>query len=379
MRRILIGVLLATSGCSSTHPLIEDAGADTPTDADVLTEGDRSIIEFLTATCSAWASCPTGLSDGYDMVYAHGAEQCMTEWGDPFIEYLREDLRDGRLVIDTGELRRCMDVLATENCPSQRLATTDWWFRSQCDLSVVFRTRPGLELGAHCGLDEELGCNDGLQCSAVDCPLRCVDVIDLGDKCGVGVYCDPPWRCGSSGRCEIVPTREVGEGDECGYDGLPEGDRGCARGLFCSRPPMSGRATCVQVPRAGQECPDGVCSVGSFCQMDAAGVARCAVGPLSLGEACSGEFDTDPCDRSGGLVCMEGRCVRAGLAEGEPCVARCNDGLYCSWTTQRCTSPREYFTVPDGAACEFSNDCLSHWCDRRTEPYTCRPRDTPCE
>lgn len=369
-------IVLGVCGCPATHASTGDAAADARLDADTLTEVERSVVEFFRATCEAWASCPTGLEERAPSGYAHGPDQCMLEWGEPWIAYLRASLREGSYELDPLALARCMEVLATGECPSQQRVTRSWYYRAWCDHFDVFHPPAALPIGGYCGLGD-VQCEDGLVCPpTLGCPHRCVVGRALGEACGVTEPCLSPWDC-QRGRCVSVDTLEVGEGEACGGTLAPSGvvDRGCAAGLYCSR--TEGR--CLVVPRDGQSCPDGVCAAGSFCVEDVPGEPVCALGARQEGETCRVEPETDPCDRPRGQVCVEGACASVGRSEAAPCIAFCDDGLFCHWGTQRCTPSRPDFALSDGEICEGSYECQSRWCDQRTEPHVCRPIDTPCE
>lgn len=309
-------------------------------------------------------------------MYAHGYDQCMRESGSPVIDFLRQAVRDGTREADPSALDRCTSLLATGACPSPDVLTPWYTNLPGCDWWQVFVPARRVPLNAPCGFDLAT-CDDGLACRyTASCGSVCVDV-SMGEPCESNRDCDLPARCSPRGLCEVPTLLWSGEGRECGFseDRFEVGM--CGRGTHC--PVAASTSYCLRVPGAGEACPHGLCAPTTFC-VD--GV--CRTGALAEGDLCGApdrtRSENDPCDRPHGLVCTDGHCARAGRAVGDPCIARCNEGLICGWPGSRC-EPALPWPEPlaDGAACEHSEQCSSRFCDRSTDPQMCAIPTPPCE
>lgn len=133
--------------------------------------------------------------------------------------------------------------------------------------------------------------------------------------------CDPGAAQRAQLVCDDVTAGAVGDGGECAFS------RECRAGGTCDleSPPDVDDAlhaplgTCVEPPSQGDECPEGVCATGLFCQNN-----RCDVLP----------------------------------GEGDPCNLECAPGLYCADTEFTCEAQKV-----DGEPCANTEECLAGACE----------------
>ena len=133
------------------------------------------------------------------------------------------------------------------------------------------------------------------------------DECALSDECGNGGYCDDieigdPDVNDELGALEGKCVAPVPEGEDCGG----EGDGPCERGLACVAD-TGGDATCEAPPEEGDDCANGRCAYGLFCNTDDECEAR--------------RNDGDDCDEDlGGAECKTGTCdggtCGSGICEG---------------------------------------------------------------
>lgn len=368
-RRAWACAFLAVCGCSNTH-----VPPDAPLDASASTEMDRLVVAYFTAQCEAAGHCPLG-SSGVGRTYAHGIEQCLRESAADIAYYQRE-LRDGRMRIRDDRLASCWAELR-RGCPDRGLRG-DPTHEDTCEPDWVFVSTDAPGLDEACDL--QLPCADGLICDfgGDSCGWVCRPLIAAGRPCDDGDRCGPNLgltHC-REGVCPSVVRREGELGESCGRHPIwPDFElTTCRHGLACSRESQ----TCLELPDAGEDCMDGRCAAGSYCD-PARGSCRAL--PLEEGVACEARGSiADPCDRAHGVACVDGRCTRATGRLGEPCAGECEEG-YCGSITSRC-EPFVTFDdgLADGAPCRVGVECISRRCDRNAMgEYVCTPVIPPCE
>lgn len=144
-------------------------------------------------------------------------------------------------------------------------------------------------------------CKQGLTCGEGVCVNPCAEP----DLPNVGQACAPQYGCAEGAWCdgETTPLFPVcaalpGAGVPC-----VESDFGflCAEDLFCdmSEPDAP---VCAALPGLGDECPDGACAEGLFCDTDE--MPFVCANPPTLGEDCPLGFCEAP------FLCDGGECIQ---------------------------------------------------------------------
>lgn len=157
---------------------------------------------------------------------------------------------------------------------------------------------------------------DGQECSQIEDTAL--------DDCGPGLYC-------LNGKCGD-PCKVSEEGEPCYIR--------CADGLLCTYDLESGDATCKKAAQLGESCEQTTCDSDLVCDSE---TLECAEPPGS----------------------------------GEPCFGSCADPAWCDTSDPDsanwiCKDPQ-----PNGASCEYDNECESLDCDSSTkkcnaeQPFIC--------
>lgn len=425
-----LGMMSALSvACGASHA-VDDAGMDaapiTPIDGAVGDAGDdpaclpRTALEAFDAFIerSLRARCEHDLACGRGSVDWASVEECVRYdvlahlFG---LELYRGDVERGTLVLDPAFIDACLaEIRDCDAAPSRwaRLDGLDLAWNEEGPESACWRALrlrcPAPGEGEPCAVYgvSQRGCGDGLFCD--DFPVRCEGPrcrrrAPIGGACDgiteqcaassehAWVYChdeSPSVGDETLGECRgIEETPRAGDGGVCGrviVDDVARLTR-CAPGLFCARD--GERWKCRGPKEDGEGCSGEIwevpCRRGSFCDpatrtcAPRAGAHR----TVAVGEPCEPGVDT--CYAQYRTTCVDGVCVEAGRAAGQPC----DDALWEPWGYRRCDHgsscdmapdlPRCALLRPDGARCDpeaYYWQCEG-WCSEegRCVPIEDRP------
>ena len=204
-----------------------------------------------------------------------------------------------------------------------------------------------------CGANEECisgTCNETGPCTGSCCQGTCYGAtpppptrVTLGQSCLSGTmcidsYCDSP---------SYICTAYLANGMQCSTSDQ------CEAGLTCRN------SVCTPLAGTGEPCnsDDDCQSVGDHCD------GRVCAPYGLIGTACTGT-ECSPayrCDSTSHTCTF-------GPKLGDSCstTGACVDQSYCDQSTFKCTA-----LLPDGASCQYSQQCVGGYCDTSVIPGTC--------
>lgn len=411
-RLFACALVLATggsaTGCSASHGALDGSVMDAAVDSGAVDSGaadspaaDSGVAEdpaclprttpaeleaFLQAAvraqCEHDIACGTGLFDWasvddcvrYDVV----ARLNVVGWN-------TRGVRDGVVALDPVAAEGCLDALRSCDPAPSRYARVDRLHHARratpettCREAIRLRC-PGPGPGEPCAPTASWrACGADAWCDLYTdrCHPTCVargapgTACDGEDECAVDpsaawIWCDDPdLELDAGGEC--VPLDEgppAAAGEACGRvetDGVARLVR-CAAPAVCEDLTDPETARCVGPALDGEPCSLEPwarvrCLPGSFCDARTCTPRDGSHRPVRMGEPCDPH---GPCDEQYRTRCVDGVCVEAGRATGQPCdverwdpyddIPLCDLGLTCigPYDAGRCFPPR-----PVGARCD---------------------------
>jgi hypothetical protein len=347
-------------------------------------EVERFLMDYRWAICEAMMSCGSALR-------WPDAATCVqfdpSAWSSSHRPFTIHALEQGRLAFDPVAAQECLSsiqVCADLVRSTGTLGTMAGRGRANPCFDV-FPPRCRAVEGDGCRGDGECGpalhCPDTGPCA----PRTCLPARELGELCvperpSESVSCVAPSAevadlglCAASGGCSFARLGDaVGPGEACGEGELLEGVltiTPCADGLVCSR--SDGR--CVPLPAAGEPCVELACERPLWCNSGVCTHPE-VLEPVPVGSDCD-EASGWICNYQLGTTCLDGTCVRAGMAAGDPCDERvgaprvwCQPPLSCDRATGTCAPDGDEV---DGSECIFHHECRSGCCARARVDEVC--------
>ena len=183
---------------------------------------------------------------------------CMGVVSDDFDDpYLEASIDSGRIDYDARAARKCVRAIKKLKCLRDEDQSE---VEARCAEVFVGRVAP----------DEP--CFRGAECAG-----ELSVCATVPGSCSADDSCCP-------GVCRYIPD-DLAKGDDC------SGAARCGDGLFCASGTVEDpQRRCVQLPSAGQACPEGRCEEGTFCDVDTCAAKRAEGGACDRDSACIDDF-----------------------------------------------------------------------------------------